>query len=320
VQGHAFGVVGCNLAERLRQRFLCAALHMEAAWYDVDEHTSGALAARLANDAPAVRGAIADTLAAVVQSAVTLAVGYGIALATSWKVALVITAVMPLLLLNMVVQSLRWAGACPRAPCVPLTQAAMHAAYARCHAGHSVNDEAMFGRASQVAVESVQALRTVHAYNLQEAVLALYRSLLQEPQHRMARNALASGLSIGVGQMAQLGTYGLAFWYGGTLVAAEEMDLERMVRVFFAAVFALGSIMQTQLVFPDIKKGHAAVGSIFGGAWCAGCLPEHLACMRPLRARAPRLRDSVQPRTMHAEIHHHACSDQPPVAHRCQQA
>lgn len=113
VQALMFGLVGANLAERVRVLFLRAALHMEVAWFDVDLNSSGYLAARLAADAPAVRGAVGDTLGIIVQNAVTLVVGFTIAFVNGWKMTLVVLAVLPLLGFASYVQTLVYTGGAP---------------------------------------------------------------------------------------------------------------------------------------------------------------------------------------------------------------
>lgn len=92
-----FGLVGANLSERVMRLFFHAVLYMEVAWFDQDANTSGALTARLAADAPVVRGAVGDAMGIVVQNVVTLLTGYVIAFVSGWKMTLVITAVLPLL-------------------------------------------------------------------------------------------------------------------------------------------------------------------------------------------------------------------------------
>lgn len=47
----------------------------------------------------------------------------------------------------------------------------------------------------------MQALRTVHSYNLQARVTALYRSLLAGPNKKSVNNAIFSGAAFGVSQV-----------------------------------------------------------------------------------------------------------------------
>lgn len=106
-----FGLVGANLAERVRILFMRAVLYMEVAWFDQDANTSGNLASRLAADAPTVRGAVGDTLGIVVQNGVTLGAGFVVAFVNGWKMTLVVLATLPLLIFAAYVQTAVMSGA-----------------------------------------------------------------------------------------------------------------------------------------------------------------------------------------------------------------
>jgi ABC-type multidrug transport system fused ATPase/permease subunit len=97
VQGYCFGLVGANLATRVRELFLEAVLRQEIGWFDLDANTSRALTARLSQDAPAVRGAVADVMGIIVQNLSSLIAGYVIAFTNGWKMTLVVTAAIPVL-------------------------------------------------------------------------------------------------------------------------------------------------------------------------------------------------------------------------------
>lgn len=109
----------------------------EAAWFDEDEHSSGAMSARLATDASAVRGAVVrppctlstpvcgtwcmicchlyvrthawpqvclpllvqgDQLGLLFQNLVTMVGGFAIAFAYGWRMTLVVLSVVPLMM------------------------------------------------------------------------------------------------------------------------------------------------------------------------------------------------------------------------------
>lgn len=109
-----FGIVGANLSERVSRLFFHTVLYMEVAWFDQDANTSGNLTSRLAADAPAIRGAVGDSAGIVVQNVVTLLTGYTIAFVSGWKMALVITAVLPLLAFSSYMQLKFFTGAACR--------------------------------------------------------------------------------------------------------------------------------------------------------------------------------------------------------------
>lgn len=123
VQGACFAVVGSQLGERVRRLFFRAVLYMEVAWFDKDENTSGALTSRLSADAPAVRGAVADSMGITVQNLTTFVVAYIIAFINGWRMTLIITAVVPLLGFSSYMQMKFFTGARLCSLCLPGVQA-----------------------------------------------------------------------------------------------------------------------------------------------------------------------------------------------------
>lgn len=259
-----FGLVGANLAERVRILFMRAVLYMEIGWFDQDANTSGNLASRLAADAPTVRGAVGDTLGIVVQNCVALVTGCAIAFANGWKMTLVVLAVLPLLGFATFVQTAVMTGA-PQMPtvfgglqkvsgvykvavqrCCRLAVPILVLVPLKCHlhtqththtpvsvrrlcrrvcdassvthlavtAGQSGISDDAFGHAGDTANEAVQALRTVHSYNLQSRVAASYAALVAVPVRRMCRAGLAAGFVFGLSQCILFLFFALAFWCG----------------------------------------------------------------------------------------------------------
>jgi ABC-type multidrug transport system fused ATPase/permease subunit len=108
-----FGLVGSRLVRRVREQFFKAVLRMEIGWFDVDANTSGALAVRLASDAPAVWVMVADTLAVILQNIVMLRVACVAAFVNCWRMTVVVTSMLPLLAFAMYMQWRFLAGALP---------------------------------------------------------------------------------------------------------------------------------------------------------------------------------------------------------------
>jgi ATP-binding cassette, subfamily B (MDR/TAP), member 1 len=113
IQGFSFGVVGANLAKKVRQLFFKNVLRQEVSWFDLDENTSGALTSRLSSDAPIVRGAVSDVMGLVVQNVLTLVVSYIIAFTNGWRMTLVMTGALPLLAFAGVMQMKFFTGVVP---------------------------------------------------------------------------------------------------------------------------------------------------------------------------------------------------------------
>lgn len=79
-------------------------------------------------------------------------------------------------------------------------------------AGTAGLNEDSFGRANQAAHESIQAIRTVHSYNLQPSIVAAYNAHLARPVARMCRAGLTAGLLFGISQFVLFAFMALAFW------------------------------------------------------------------------------------------------------------
>jgi len=80
-----------------RQHF---AVRQEVGWYDKEENSSGAIAGRLSTDTLSIRGAVGDQLGLIIQNLVTIIGAYVIAFTAGWKMTLVITATVPLLVIS----------------------------------------------------------------------------------------------------------------------------------------------------------------------------------------------------------------------------
>ena len=111
IQGTSFAVVGANLAQLVRQRFFRSVLFQEIGWFDEDANSSGALSARLSGDAPSVRGAVSDVMGLLVQNLVTFLAAYIIAFINGWRMTLVITAALPLIVFSAYMQMKFFTGA-----------------------------------------------------------------------------------------------------------------------------------------------------------------------------------------------------------------
>ncbi|KAM0921315.1 hypothetical protein ACQ4PT_006954 [Festuca glaucescens] len=91
-----FGIAGGKLIERVRTLSFQNIVRQEVAWFDNPSNSSGALGTRLSVDALNVRRLVGDNLAVMVQSAAALITGFVIAFTADWRLALVITCVIPL--------------------------------------------------------------------------------------------------------------------------------------------------------------------------------------------------------------------------------
>lgn len=89
--------MGATLARKLRGALFQAMLRQDQGYFDLPENGTGSLQERLTKDARHVKGAVADNTAVMLQTIVMFVLAYVLALTAQWKVALVITAVFPVM-------------------------------------------------------------------------------------------------------------------------------------------------------------------------------------------------------------------------------
>ena len=183
-----------------------ALLRQEVGWYDDERNSSGVLTSKLSADALAVKGQFGDTMGMLTQNVVTLVAGYVIAGIYSWRMMLVVTAVVPLLAVAVVIQTtlvLRYVS----------------------------RETETFATANATAAEAVSAVRTVHAFAMEKSIGKLYERQLEDPTKEARTRILWTGVGFGVSQLIAFGSFSLAFWYAGEEVADGRSSFVDVLKV-----------------------------------------------------------------------------------------
>ncbi|KAJ9525056.1 hypothetical protein QJQ45_017385, partial [Haematococcus lacustris] len=264
LQQWSFGVMGLQLARRLRVAMMRAMVHNEVSsrsghidcmgcvahqpgvvdltsqvgWFDREENSSGVLTTKLGSDASYVRGAVGDTLGLMLQNVLCLAFGYVIALVYDWRMALVVTGALPFMIIGSII-------------------------YYRTITGNDSGSSMKFAKANQAVSDAFSSVRVVQAYNLQGQILALYTDLVAGVTSSMRMQSHYTGALMGYSQFSIFAVYGLIIYFGGVEVSSGRVDFEGMLKSFLAILLAAMGIAQAQIGFPDIGKAKDAVKSIF---------------------------------------------------------
>ena len=97
LQGWMFGISGENLTMRIRKEAFAAMLAQEIGWFDEQENSAGALCARLSSDASKVQGGTGAKIGSVLRGVFSLIVAIFIGLYYQWKLGLVASIFLPIL-------------------------------------------------------------------------------------------------------------------------------------------------------------------------------------------------------------------------------
>ncbi|PKU70482.1 ABC transporter B family member 19 [Dendrobium catenatum] len=245
IQHYFFSIMGENLTTRVRRMMLAAILRNEVGWFDEEENNSSLVAARLATDAADVKSAIAERISVILQNMTSLLTSFIIGFIVEWRVALLILATFPLIVLANFAQL----GKCSHQQ---LSLKGFAGDTAKAHA-----------KTSMIAGEGVSNIRTVAAFNAQSKILSLFRQELRIPQRHSLSRSQISGSLFGLSQLALYGSEALILWYGAHLVRSGASTFSRIMKVFVVLVVTANSVAETVSLAPEIVRGGESIRSVF---------------------------------------------------------
>ncbi|XP_039847816.1 ABC transporter B family member 4-like isoform X3 [Panicum virgatum] len=233
-----FGLAGGKLVERVRSLTFQSVMRQEINWFDKPEHSSGSIGARLSTDALNVKRLVGDNLAMNVQTLSTVISGFTIAMVANWKLALIITVVVPLVGFQGYAQ-------------------------VKFLKGLNKNAKLKYEEASQVATDAVGGIRTVAAFSAEKKVMEAYEKKCESPIKQGIREGVVGGLGFGFSFLAFYFTYALCFYVGAKFVQQGTATFPEVFRVFFVLVLATSGISRTSAVGADSTKANDAAASVF---------------------------------------------------------
>uniref|UniRef100_H2YJX4 Bile salt export pump n=1 Tax=Ciona savignyi TaxID=51511 RepID=H2YJX4_CIOSA len=209
---------------KIRILFFKSILRQDISFFDLN--SAGELNTRLADDITKIQDGISDKVSMGIMN-VTRAIGsIIIGFVYSAKLSAVILAVSPLLVAS--------AGILFKVTSL-FTKKELDA----------------YAKAGAVAEEVLSSIRTVVAFDGQAKESERYNKNLNEARTVGIKKGFVGGLSIGALFFIMFSTYGLAFWYGSTLIRTGEISVGNMLTAFFGVLigaFSLGQVSKNHNV------------------------------------------------------------------------
>ncbi|XP_044976770.1 ABC transporter B family member 4-like [Hordeum vulgare subsp. vulgare] len=233
-----FGIAGGKLIERVRTLSFQNIVHQEVAWFDNPSNSSGALGTRLSVDALNVRRLVGDNLGLIVQSTAALITGFVIAFTADWRLALIITCVIPLV-------------------------GAQGYAQVRFLKGFSEEAKEMYEDASQVATDAVGSIRTIASFCAEKRVVTTYNKKCEALRKQGIRSGIVGGLGFGFSFLMLYLTYALCFYVGAQFVRQGKITFADVFKVFFALVLATIGVSQASALASNATKARDSAISVF---------------------------------------------------------
>ncbi|KAI6238677.1 Multidrug resistance protein pgp-3 [Aphelenchoides fujianensis] len=208
---------------RIKKEFLRTVMNQDQPWFE--QNNVGKLAEKMNSGIDRIRDGTGDKLQAIIQASVSLIAGLAISLWMSWRMALILMAVNPFVMANLIGSA-------------KTTKAALQRAMAA------------YGDAANVAEEVLYGIRTTQACNAQPAEIRRYSRFLQIGCTNGVRRAMFTALFSGLHLLLLFGAMGAAFYYGTLLVLEQGLEPGNVYAVFWAS---LGGAMRLGNAIPQIS-------------------------------------------------------------------
>mmetsp|Transcript_9271 Transcript_9271/g.18897 ORF Transcript_9271/g.18897 Transcript_9271/m.18897 type:complete len:1302 (-) Transcript_9271:938-4843(-) len=221
---------------RIRNLYFRSILTKHMGWYDTRD--TGEMTIRVMTDVDLIQGGIGDKMSTFIMYFATFITGIVIGFIYSWKLTLVITAAIPLLMLS-------------------------GAIFANVTASATTESQGAYARAGGVADEILSLIRTVTAFGGQTLASQRYYVELQEACRQGIRRAGMTGFAMGMTMFFIFSSYALGFWYGSRLVRSGELQAGDVVIVFFSVVLGAMSMGQAAPAISALTTARGAAPKIF---------------------------------------------------------
>ncbi|PPJ58180.1 hypothetical protein CBER1_02559 [Cercospora berteroae] len=208
---------------------------LDVGFFHRAENSVGGLAAFLSTETTHLAGMSGLALGTIVQLVATLVIGYIVALAVGWKLALVCISTVPILLV---------------AGFLSFWSLARFEAYLK----DSYRESASY------ACEATSSTRTIAALTLEKEIWQRYHDLLVDQASRTLRFNLKSSILYAASQSLGFLCMALAFWYGSSLLG--EYSLSQFYLVFFTVIFGTRSAANMFALAPNMAKAKVAAGEL----------------------------------------------------------
>lgn len=235
--GLCFAYCSERLIHRARDRSFRAILHQDISMFDKAGFSAGPLTSSLSTDATNLAGMSGVTLGSIFIVSTTLIAGIAVSIAIGWKLGLVCTATIPIVLTCGLVR-LKILGEIAR------------------------QSKAVYAASATYACEASSAIKTVASLNLESHVLEEYHNILEAQRQKSVVSTLKASTFYAASQSANFLCIALAFWYGGSLILHEGYSMVQFFIAYAAIVvgaFSAGAIFSFA---PDMSKSRQAAQDI----------------------------------------------------------
>ncbi|KAL6703326.1 hypothetical protein ACN47E_009744 [Coniothyrium glycines] len=234
----AFGIVSENLTLRVRDVSFRTILQQDIAWFSKPGHSHHSLMSRLNSDSGSISGLSGVILGTVCSIATSVLGGMVLAHIVAWRIAVVLLAAVPIMLL---------------AGFLRLRILAM----AEEHHQTAYND------AAALASEATSSIQLVASFGLEEHFLKQYQEAVRKPYEEHLRFSMLGNILLAFSLSVSYFVYSLAYWWGSKQVRNGNYSQREFFIVLPALLFSAQAAGQLFSLAPEITRAKAAAQNVF---------------------------------------------------------
>lgn len=185
-----------------------------------------------------MRTLIGERVSFLVQTISGVAIACALGLVIAWRLAIVMIAVQPLVVVCFYTQRFLLKSMSKKAT--------------------KAQDESC-----KLATEAVSNIRTIIAFSSQERILKLLDMVQDGPRRESVRQSWLAGIVLGTSRSLLACTTVLNYWYGGRLIAYGKIVAKAFFEMFMIFVSTGKAIADAGTMTTDLAKGSDAVESVF---------------------------------------------------------
>jgi ABC transporter fused permease/ATP-binding protein len=235
-RSYLFNVAGERIVTSLRERLYRNLIVQEIAFFD--QRRTGELISRLASDTTVLQNTASINLAMGLRAVVMAVGGVALLLVTSWRLTLVMLAIVPPIAIGSVVLGRRISR---------LSRTAQDA----------------LARASEVAEETIAGVRTVQSFTREPAESARYTSAVWDAFALARQRVQVVAAVIGGMVLTGYGALACVLWFGGRLVVGGRMTVGELTAFTLYTVFVAFALSTLADLWSDLMRAGGASHRVF---------------------------------------------------------
>lgn len=221
---------------RIRENYLRAILRQDIAYFD--NLGAGEITTRIQSDIQLIQDGISDKIPLMIALISTFITGFLVAYIRNWRLALVMTAILP---------------------CIVLTAIVMNIFVAK----YQQIELDFVGKAASLAEETLSTVRTVKAFAMNEHLAAVYDGRNSLATAASRRRAIATGIGVGGFFFCVYSAYALAFFFGSKLVASGNIESGTVMNVIFSVLIGAFGMAMLAPNLQALSFAQAAGGKVY---------------------------------------------------------